>query len=198
MMHSVFSLLQTALYMIFVQNLVFSGGYGASEAIRMSTKPRRFIPFAVMIAFYSTVTALLCRRLDAIPEIIALGSAPHILIFGGVLAALYIVTVALIRLLLRPGLRFFNTLGIAALNTMVFAVPLINRQAGFTLLQSVGTGLGSGLSFILALFLVNIGLRRLEKNPDIPPLFRGTPAMFLYVAMLSLAFAGLSGRALFA
>ena len=146
----------------------------------------------------TTVTALLCRELDTIPEVNALGSAPHILIFGGVLAVLYAVTAALLYLLLQPGSKFFNTLGIAALNTMVFAVPLINRQAGFTLLQSVGTGLGSGLSFVLALFLVNIGLRRLEKNPDIPPLFRGTPAMFLYVAMLSLAFAGLSGRALFA
>ncbi len=197
-MHSVFSLLQTALYMIFVQNLVFSGGYGASEAIRMSAKPKRFVPFALMITFYSTVTALLCRELDTIPEINALGSAAHILIFGGVLALLYGVTAALLYVLLRPGRKFFNLLGISALNTMVFAVPLINRQAGFTLLQSVGTGLGSGLSFILALLLVNIGLRRLEKNPDIPPLFRGTPAMFLYVAMLSLAFAGLSGRALFA
>lgn len=197
-MHSVFSLLQTALYMIFVQNLVFSGGYGASEAIRMSTKPKRFVPFALMIAFYSTVTALLCRELDTLPEVNALGSFYHILIFGGVLTMLYAVTASLLYILLRPGNKFFNTLGIAALNTMVFAVPLINRQAGFTMLQSVGTGLGSGLSFVLALFLVNIGLRRLEKNPDIPPLFRGTPAMFLYVAMLSLAFAGLSGRALFA
>ena len=32
-MHSLFTLVQTALYMIFVQNLVFSGGYGSSEAI---------------------------------------------------------------------------------------------------------------------------------------------------------------------
>ena len=133
-----------------------------------------------------------------IPSVNALGSAPHILLFGGVLTALYLATVLLVHLLFHPGRKFYNTLGIAALNTLVFAVPLINRQAGFTLLQSVGTGLGSGLSFILALQLVNIGLRRLEKNPDIPPLFCGTPAMFLYVAMLSLAFSGLSGRALFA
>ena len=197
-MHNLYTLLQTALYMIFVQNLVFSGGYGSSEAIRMSTKPRRFVPFAVMIAFYSTVTALLCRMLDRLPQISGLGFAAHILVFGGVLAALYFVTVFLLHVLFHPGRKFFNTLGIAALNTMVFAVPLLNRQTGFTLLQSVGTGLGSGLSFILALYLVNIGLRRLESNRDIPPLFRGTPAMFLYVAMLSLAFAGLSGRALFA
>ncbi len=197
-MHNLFTLIQTALYMIFVQNLVFSGGYGSSEAIRMSTKPKQFAPFAVMIAFYSTVTALLCRYLDTIGNINRMGAAAHVLIFGGVLAALYCVTVLLLHIFLHPAQKFFNMLGIAALNTMVFAVPLINRQAGFTMLQSIGTGVGSGLSFVLALFLVNIGLRRLENNRDIPPLFKGTPAMFLYVAMLSLAFSGLSGRALFA
>lgn len=198
-MHNAVSLFQTALYMIFVQNLVFSGGYGSSEAIRMSTRPKRFALFSVMIAFYSTVTALCCRLIDLkIPDFSGMGSAEHILVFGGVLLSLYLVTAILFRVLLRPNRKFFNMLGMAALNTMVLAVPLINRQAGFTLLQSVGTGIGSGLSFILALFLINVGLRRLEKNRDIPPLFRGTPAMFLYVAMLSLAFSGLSGRSLFA
>ena len=197
-MHNLYTLLQTALYMIFVQNLVFSGGYGSSEAIRMSTKPRRFGLFAVMIAFYSTVTALVCRVLDRLPQVGSLGNAAHILVFGGVLLCIYFLTVLLLHVLFHPGRKFFNTLGIAALNTMVFAVPLINRQTGFTVLQSAGTGIGSAFSFILALYLVNVGLRRLDNNQDIPPLFRGTPAMFLYVAMLSLAFAGLSGRALFA
>lgn len=197
-MHNFFTLFQTALYLIFVQNMVFSGGYGASEAIRMSTKPKRFVAFSMMITFYSTVTALLCRLLETVPMVKKLGSAEHIALYGLVLVLLYFVTSLLFKLILRPNQKFFNTLGVAALNTMVFAVPLINRQAGFTLMQSIGTGLGSGLSFILALHLVNIGLRRLENNKDIPPSFRGTPAVFLYVAMLSLAFAGLSGRALFA
>lgn len=197
-MNSLFTLFQTALYMIFVQNMVFSGGYGSSEAIRMSAKPKRFAVFSLMITFYSTVTALICRLLDTVPQIAAYGSAEHIVLFGGALLVLYYVTVILLRVTVRPTQRFFNTLGVAALNTMVFAVPLINRQAGFTVMQCIGTGLGSGLSFILALFLVNVGLRRLENNRDIPPVFRGTPAVFLYVAMLSLAFSGLSGRALFA
>ena len=197
-MNSLFTLFQTALYMIFVQNMVFSGGYGSSEAIRMSAKPKRFAVFSLMITFYSTVTALICRLLDTVPQIATYGSAEHIVLFGGALLVLYYVTVILLRVTVRPTQRFFNTLGVAALNTMVFAVPLINRQAGFTVMQCIGTGLGSGLSFILALFLVNVGLRRLENNRDIPPVFRGTPAVFLYVAMLSLAFSGLSGRALFA
>lgn len=197
-MTNVLTLFQTALYLIFVQNLVFNGGYGSSEALRMSAKPKRFVVFSLMIAFYSTVTALLCRVLDSMEPMKSMGNAEHIALFGGVLAVLYFVTVILSKIILHPNQKFFNTLGVAALNTMVFAVPLINRQAGFTLWQSIGTGLGSGLAFILALHLVNIGLRRLENNRDIPPSFRGTPAVFLYVAMLSLAFAGLSGQALFA
>ncbi len=197
-MSSLVTFLETALYMIFVQNLVFSGGYGSSEAIRMSAKPKRFVPFSIMITYFSTLTAFVCRLLDNIDAIDSLGLGFHTLIFGAVLVVIFIVTVLLCKILLSPNQKFYSTISIAALNTLVFAVPLINRQAGFSLIQSVGTGIGSGLSFIIALFLINTGLRRLENNTNIPPLFKGTPAVFLYVAMLSIAFAGLSGRSLFA
>ncbi len=190
--------IETALYMIFVQNLVFSGGYGSSEAIRMSAKPKRFLPFSIMITYFSTLTALVCRLLDYIDVIDSLSLGIHTLIFGTVLTVIFLLTALAGKLLLSPNEKFYSTIGIAALNTLVFAVPLINRQAGFSLLQSVGTGIGSGLSFIIALFLINVGLRRLESNKNIPPLFKGTPAVFLYVAMLSIAFSGLSGRSLFA
>ena len=197
-MSSIATFIETALYMIFVQNLVFSGGYGSSEAIRMSAKPKRFLPFSVMITYFSTLTALVCRLLDYIDVIDSLSLGIHTLIFGGVLTVIFLLTALAGKLLLSPNEKFYSTIGIAALNTLVFAVPLINRQAGFSLLQSVGTGIGSGLSFIIALFLINVGLRRLESNKNIPPLFKGTPAVFLYVAMLSIAFSGLSGRSLFA
>ena len=197
-MSSLITFFETALYVIFVQNLVFSGGYGSSEAIRMSAKPKRFLPFSVMITYFSTLTALICRLLDYIDFIDSLSLGFHTLIFGGVLTAVFLITVFLSKLFLSPNQKFYSTISIAALNTLVFAVPLINRNAGFSLLQSVGTGIGSGVSFIIALFLINVGLRRLENNKNIPPLFKGTPAVFLYVAMLSIAFAGLSGRSLFA
>lgn len=197
-MSSLISFLETALYMIFVQNLVFSGGYGSSEAIRMSAKPKRFLTFSVMITYFSTLTAVVCRSLDYVDYIDSLSLGYHTMIFGAVLTVIFLITVLVFKLFFSPNEKFYSTISIAALNTLVFAVPLINRQAGFSLLQSVGTGIGSGLSFIIALFLINVGLRRLESNKNIPPLFKGTPAVFLYVAMLSLAFAGLSGRSLFA
>ena len=56
-----FDLLSTALYTVFIQNLVFNGGYAASEALMLAKKPRRLWMFSAMIAFFSTVTALACR-----------------------------------------------------------------------------------------------------------------------------------------
>ncbi|MCR5484133.1 MAG: hypothetical protein K6F09_00940 [Clostridiales bacterium] len=192
-----FSMLRAALYTIFIQNLVFNGGYGSSEAIRMSAKPQRFLPFSMMIAFFSTVTALVCRTLDNFKEIKQSGSAVHAALYCAVLISIYLFVALILKLVLDPDKKFFSTLGIAALNTLVFAVPLINRNAGYSYTESIGVGVGSGIAFILALLLINVGLKRLEANNDIPPLFRGTPAMFLYVAMLSLAFNGFSGSSLF-
>lgn len=197
-MSGFFNMIQAALFTIFVQNLVFNGGYGSSEAIRMSAKPKRFLPFSIMIAYFSTVTAVICRALDNIKEIGEQNEAVHSAVFGVVLVLIYIATALLLKITLAPNKKFLSTLGISAVNTLVYAVPLINRRAGYGYIESIGTGIGSGFAFIVALLLINAGLRMLESNKNIPRPFKGTPAMFLYVAMLSLAFAGFAGSPLFA
>ena len=85
----------------------------------------------------------------------------------------------------------------AALNTLVLATPLLNRSAAYTLPESIGSGIGAGLAFILAATLICKGLHIISQNQDMPKAFRGTPAAFVYVALLSLAFSGLSGSSLF-
>ena len=44
-----FDLLSTALYTVFIQNLVFNGGYAASEALMLAKKPRRLWMFSAMM-----------------------------------------------------------------------------------------------------------------------------------------------------
>ena len=90
-----------------------------------------------------------------------------------------------------------GTLGIAALNTLVFAVPYINHSAAYSLAGSIGSGIGAGIAFVLAAALINKGTQKLNENGDIPEIFKGTPSMFIYVAMLSLAFAGFSDSNIF-
>ena len=190
-------LLLTALYTVFIQNLVLSSGLGMSEAIRVSTKPGTFGRFAVMISGFSVVTSILCSLLGNIPALADVTHAARAAIYGGVLAAVYIVTALLMRFVFRVSPKFLSTLGIAALNTLVLAIPYINHSAAYSFADSIGSGLGAGFAFVLAAALISKGSQLLAENDNIPAVFKGTPAMFLYVAMISLAFTGFSDTNLF-
>lgn len=190
-------LLLTALYTVFIQNLVLSSGLGMSEAIRVSTKPGTFGRFAVMISGFSVATSILCSLLGNIPALADVTYAARAAIYGGVLAAVYIVTALLMRFVFRVSPKFLSTLGIAALNTLVLAIPYINHSAAYSFADSIGSGLGAGFAFVLAAALISKGSQLLAENDNIPAVFKGTPAMFLYVAMISLAFTGFSDTNLF-
>jgi Na+-translocating ferredoxin:NAD+ oxidoreductase RnfA subunit len=183
-------LLITALYTVFVQNLVLSSGLGMSEAIRVSTKPGMFGKFAAMISGFSVVTSVLCSLIDKIPFMSDVTYAIRSAVYGGILAAVFIVVVVAARFIFRASDEFLGTLGIAALNTLVFAIPHINNSAAYSFSGSIGSGIGAGIAFVLAAALISKGSQKLAENEDIPEVFKGTPAMFFYVALLSLAFAG--------
>jgi len=194
-MKIVSDLLITALYVVFVQNLVMCSGLGMSEAIRIASRPGAFIRFAAMISGFSVVTSVICSLLAVfVPSIESY--AVKAMIYGGVLAAVYLVVAVIVRIASKDK-ELLGNLGIAALNTLVFAVPYINNNASYTIWNSIGSGLGAGAAFVLAAALIGSGSRLLEKNKHIPPAFRGSPAMFLYVAMISLGFMGFTGTTLF-
>ena len=93
--------------------------------------------------------------------------------------------------------KTIRRIGIAAFNTLVLAMPLINFRSAFTPIEAIGAGLGAGLAYVIAVLLINLGLKRLDTNKSIPKCFKGTPAIFIYTALLSLAFTGISGTSIF-
>ena len=115
----------TAFYTVFVSNLVLSSGFGISEAIRVSTKPGTFGRFAVMISGFSVATSVLCSLIDSLPFASKFNYALRALLYGLVLASVYIVVALFAKLIFKASDKFMSTLGIAALNTLVFAVPYI-------------------------------------------------------------------------
>ncbi len=190
-------LLLTAFYTVFVQNLVLSSGLGMSEAIRVSTKPGTFGRFAVMISGFSVVTSAICALIDLIPAAANFSYAVRALVYGIVLAAVYIIAAVVAKYLFKASDKLLGTLGIAALNTLVFAIPHINNSAAYSFAGSLGSGIGAGIAFVLAASLINKGSKLIEENEEIPEAFKGTPAMFFYVAMISLAFAGFTDTNIF-
>ncbi|MBR6785679.1 MAG: hypothetical protein IKM25_05460 [Clostridia bacterium] len=196
-MKMVSDLLITALFTVFVQNLVLNSGLGMSEAIRVSTKPGMFGKFAAMISGFSVVTSVICSLLNTVIGFGAMPFAGKAAVYGGILAAVYILICVILKLIFRVTDKFLGTLGIAALNTLVFAVPFINDSAAYSFADSIGSGLGAGIAFVLAAALISKGSAALDKNENIPEAFRGTPAMLVYVGLLSLAFAGFADSSLF-
>lgn len=190
-------LLLTAIYSVVIQNLVLSWGLGLSEAIRVSTKPGLFGRLAVMISGFSVVTSTVCSLINSATSGVEMPYAARAAIYGGVLAAGYLIVAAILRFVFRAEAKFLGTLGIAAINTLVLALPLINHSAAYSLADSIGSGIGAGIAFVLAAAFISKGSGMLEKNEDIPEVFKGTPAMFLYAGLLSLAFAGFSDTVLF-
>ena len=187
------SLLSAALYACLFQNLIFSGGYGMDEAIRMAAKPRQLFPLTIFIVYFSTLSSVVCVLLEQIAAVRASGVMWHALLFVGVSAVLYLATLLVVRFGFRAQPRTVRRLGVAAFNTLVLAVPFINYRAAFGVFEAIGAGFGAGVSFVVAVLLTNFGLRALAKNERIPGAFRGTPAAFCYVSILALAFTGLSG-----
>ena len=187
----------TAFYTVFVQNLVLSSGLGMSEAFRVSTKPGTFGKIAAMISGFSIVTSTLCAVVDNAYAQAEISYAVRAAVYGIVLAAVYGVVAVAAKLVFKASDKFLGVLGIAAFNTLVFAIPHINNSAAYSFAGSIGSGLGAGVAFILAAALINKGSRLIAENEDIPSAFKGTPAMFFYVALISLAFAGFTDTNLF-
>lgn len=189
-MRMISDLLTIAVYTVFVQNLVLSSGLGMSEVIRASTKPGIFGKFALMISGFSVVTSTICGLIDSFEPLETMPYAVRAAIYAGVLAGVYIIVAAIMRIVSGPDSKNLGTLGIAALNTLVFAIPHINNSAAYSFSGSIGSGIGAGIAFVLAAALISKGSQKLAENSDIPEVFKGTPAMFIYVALISLAFAG--------
>ena len=191
-MSMILRLISTALYVMLFQNLIFNGGYGISEAVRMSAKPRQLLPLALFITYFSTAVSAICALLDTVPQIHALSEILHALMFSGVLLAVYLLTMIAVKIYGKVTPRTVRRIGIAAFNTLVLAVPLISYRSAFTVYEAVGAGIGAGVAFIIAVLLINAGLKKLDANESMPKCFKGTPALFIYTALLSLAFSGFS------
>lgn len=197
-MINIFSdMLITALYAMALQNLVFNASYGLSESIRMAKRPKHFIMYGSFVTFFCLSTSLICALLCKMPLILNAPMKITYIIFVLVLSVIYLITGAVFKGIFNADKKFMNSLSMCAFNTLIIALPALNMKAGNDILTSFSLGIGAGLAFILSMLLIRNGMRHINKNPHIPDMFKGTPALFIYVSLISLALSCISGEALF-
>ncbi len=95
---------------------------------------------------------------------------------------------------IAPGLYYKLGIYLALIvtNCIILAVPLINADSGFSFIESLVFGLGSGLGFALALIIM-ASIREKLELADVPKPFRGLPIAFILTGLIALAFVGFSG-----
>lgn len=113
-MNGFVTLLVTALYALLLQNLVFTGGFGASEAVRISSKPRYVLSFALFITVFSAATSIICRALELLPQVSLAHTLVRLLIYMIVLFVLYVIVVLVFRYALHASDSILRKIGMAA------------------------------------------------------------------------------------
>jgi electron transport complex protein RnfA len=116
-----------------------------------------------------------------------------IVVFIGVVAA-FVQTSDTIMRKVSPGLYYKLGVYLALISTncISLAVPLINADQGYNLIEALAFGLGSGLGFALALIIM-ASIREKFELADVPRPFKGLPIAFVTAGLIALAFTGFSG-----
>ena len=116
-----------------------------------------------------------------------------IIVFIGIIAA-FVQSADTIMKKVSPALYYKLGIYLALITTncIILAVPLINAGEGYTFLESMAFGVGSGLGFALALVIM-ASIREKLELADIPAPFRGLPISFIVAGLIALAFTGFSG-----
>ena len=184
-----------AVLAIFAQNAIFTRGLGGSRLVQLvGDKRTSSWWFALMLCITQVLVAPLAfyagRLLAPLPNRAQLRPVVY-------LACIAVVCLnELVVLKLAKGLRSgqrIRILPIAAVNSGVLGTVLVERTQSFTLEQSIGFGLGSGLGYLLAVMLVTEAQNRLRSRA-IPEAFRGLPITLIYIGVLALAIYGFTGH----
>ena len=186
-----------ALLAIFAQNAVFTRALGVSRMVQLVGDDRTSSAlFGMMLCITQVLVAPAAffagrwfiapldnraqlRPLVYIASIAVVCLAEHLVL-------------GLLRSLPRRS-QLLRIVPLAALNSGVLGTVLVERTQTFTLGQSLGFGLGSGIGYVLAVLLVTEARHRL-RSKAIPKAFRGLPITLVYIGVLALAIYGFTGH----
>ena len=184
-----------AVLAIFAQNAVFTRSLGVSRLVQLVGDERTSSWwFALMLCITQVLVAPLVYFAGSF-----IAPLPNRAQLGAVMYLTCIAAVCLFELLVlklakgpRSG-QLIRILPVAAVNSGVLGTVLVERTQSFTLEQSLGFGLGSGLGYLLAVMLVTEAQNRLRSRA-IPEAFRGLPITLIYIGVLALAIYGFTGH----
>ncbi len=183
----------TALIAVFLQNSVFARALGANVIIYASRNKEHLLGFAAAITYTTTVSAPFIWLFDTYIGTSGSYRLFMPLLYIGIIAVIYVLTLVIIW---RFAPKFFKTLKkyvhLSVFNCSVVGALFLYSVQGSSIFVYLGYGLGTGIGFLFATYLLYIANERLN-SPLVPAAFRGFPVMTVYVGILSLALYAFTG-----
>ena len=184
-----------AVLAIFAQNAIFTRGLGVSRLVQLvGDKRTSSWWFALMLCITQVLVAPLAYFAGSFIAPLPNRAQLRPVVYLACIAVVCLFELVVLKLAKGPRSgQLIRILPIAAVNSGVLGTVLVERTQSFTLEQSIGFGLGSGLGYLLAVMLVTEAQNRLRSRA-IPEAFRGLPVTLIYIGVLALAIYGFTGH----
>ena len=184
-----------AVLAIFAQNAVFTRSLGVSRLVQLVGDERTSSWwFALMLCITQVQVAPLAYFAGSFIAPLPNRAQLRPVMYLTCIAAVCLFELLVLKLAKGPRSgQLIRILPVAAVNSGVLGTVLVERTQSFTLEQSLGFGLGSGLGYLLAVMLVTEAQNRLRSRA-IPEAFRGLPVTLIYIGVLALAIYGFTGH----
>ena len=184
-----------AVLAIFAQNAVFTRSLGVSRLVQLVGDERTSSWwFALMLCITQVLVAPLAYFAGSFIAPLPNRAQLRPVMYLTCIAAVCLFELLVLKLAKGPRSgQLIRILPVAAVNSGVLGTVRVERTQSFTLEQSLGFGLGSGLGYLLAVMLVTEAQNRLRSRA-IPEAFRGLPVTLIYIGVLALAIYGFTGH----
>lgn len=180
-----------------INNFVFTKYLGLCIFFGVSQKKETAIGMGITFTVVMVLSAIFCWALYTYVLKTLQLQFLQIIVFIGTVA---IFVQAMDTVLRKVNPYLFKKLGVYLVlivtNCIILAVPLINVDSGYGFFESMTEGLGAGVGFAIALFLMSCVREKLELC-RVPAVFKGLPIAFVVAGLFALAFLGFSGLSIF-
>ncbi len=180
---------------IFAENAVFSRALGVSRLVKLvEDSTVDTLTFGGLMCLIQLVAAPLAYGANQLILPLSWRGAIRPFVFVLCSAVAFFVVLALLLLLMKEKARtMLSVLPMATFNSAVMGMLLVTATQNFTLLQTMGFALGSGVGYTMAVMVVTEGQRKMQGAP-VPANFKGLPIRLIYIGILALAIYGFTGH----
>ena len=185
-----------AVMAVFAQNAVFTRALGVSRLVKLVDDTTvDSLTFGALLCAVQLISAPLGYfvNLWLAQYPYRMYIRPLVMVLCSTVAFFIVLLVVVVFFRLHGAREIVAVLPMATFNTCILGTLFISTIQSFSLVQTMGFALGSGVGYVLAVQVVTEGQRKLQSDA-VPATFRGLPITLLYIGILALAIYGFTGH----